>query len=123
MQENTLNSVKNGKCFMDCKCTTSRTKGTTCSFHEGGQCSHVSCDAGYTLVKASDKDSAAVRQAGHKCVLEQKPTSKAGVTAAVSILMLVIGIVAGGGLMFFFEKRFQKKVRFAGYSNFGDDGM
>ena len=123
VQENTLNSVKNGKCFMDCKCTTSRTKGTTCSFHEGGQCSHVSCDAGYTLVKASDKDSAAVRQAGHKCVLEQKPTSKAGVTAAVSILMLVIGIVAGGGLMFFFEKRFQKKVRFAGYSNFGDDGM
>ena len=122
VQLNTLNPVKNGKCFMDCKCDMSKPKTEErCVYNEAGRCSHVSCNSGYTLVKASSKDPRNVQETGYKCVLEKKPASKAGVTAIVSIVMLIIGIAAGGGLMFFFEKRFQKKVKFAGYSNFGDD--
>ncbi|QDZ20418.1 EGF-like domain-containing protein [Chloropicon primus] len=122
VQLNTLNPVENGKCFMDCKCNNFNPKADQrCAYNEAGLCSHISCDTGYTLVKATKKDPVSVQESGGKCVLEKKPASKAGMTAGVSITMLIIGIAAGGGLMFFFEKRFQKKVRIAGYSNFGDD--
>ena len=123
VQLNTLNPVKNGKCFMDCKCNNFNPNNNKerCVYNEAGACSHISCDDGYTLIKSTSKDPKNVQESGGKCVQDKKATSQAGVTAAVSIVMLIVGVVCGGGLMFFFEKRFQKKVRFAGYSNFGEE--
>ena len=122
VQLNTLNPVKNGKCFMDCKCknTLSQAK-ERCQYNQAGACSHISCDDGYTLVKSTPKDPTHVKESGGKCVREKKPASKGWVAGVLSVVMLIIGIAAGGGLMFFFEKKFQRKVKFAGYSNFGDD--
>ncbi len=122
VQLNVLSPIDNAKCFMDCTCKADAANNEEkCSYNQAGKCSHISCDEGYTLVKATKNDPINDQKLGGKCVLIKKPGSGATTTAVVSILMLIVGIAMGGALMFFFEKRFQQKVRIAGYSNFGEE--
>ena len=122
VQLNMLNPVENGKCFMDCKCKNSAENAKErCVYDGAGACGHIACDAGYMLVESTAKDPTNVKESGGKCVADKKMKNHTAVAVTVSFVMLIMGVVIGGGLMFFFEKKFQKKVRFAGYSNFGEE--
>merc|ERR1712232_580762 len=88
--------IENGRCFMDCSCKDNMEEAKeTCSYDSRPDCSHISCDTGYTFDKANTHDSAHVKKVGGKCVKAHKGGgTSAGVTTFVSIFMLVIGIAA-----------------------------
>ena len=122
IQENPDLAVPNGKCLMECKCKMFHDKNEEkCVYDLETTCSSVQCDPGYVLAKPHKNDPASL-QAGGRCVTPPKHSGGGVVVATfLSIFMLIVGIAGGGVLMFLFEKKWKQKVRFAGYSSFGDD--